>query len=360
MKSMLSLISSSNATQIAISILFGGLMYFCASFKQKIIDISIIFVFFMIIVSFLLDIGEVYRYSGIYKRAYWYFGDDITTIISVFAIYYVIAEKKYMVFLAILSMFLSGGKVAILLLFIQYSLILFLHKSNRVNVSYLFWKNIFLSLVAYFFLIAASPAAIWVGSQSLESFSASHKEIHLEQTKRGRGNCPDLESCFETNIKRPFFTRAYGAVAGLWMTQKGGYSGSRFPNTAEKFADLMIEENPWGINDRYQISREDWRTIGTIQTPYLQFGAGYGPSYLTALLFGIAVACVVGIWNLVRNERSAGDAFTVFFIVNAIFNQSQPWLIPGPLLMLVGFCGTNILCEAFGYRRFHRGDEKSM
>ena len=143
--------------------------------------------------------------------------------------------------------------------------------------------------------------------------------------------------------------RALSAVAGLWMTFEGGFPGSRYPNTPEKFADLIVKANPWGVNDRYGVTREEWMKIGTVQSPYVGFGAGYGPALLALAMGFIGAVCLVGLWVLRVRPPDTWTALTVFFIVNAIFNQTQAWLQPGPVLLMMGICGTHILWQYLSF-----------
>ena len=89
--------------------------------------------------------------------------------------------------------------------------------------------------------------------------------------------------------------------------------------------------------------------IGTVQSPYVGFGAGYGPALLILAMGFIGAVCVVGLWVLSVRSPDPWTALTVFFIVNAVFNQTQAWLQPGPVLFMMGLCGTHILWQYFSY-----------
>ena len=136
-------------------------------------------------------------------------------------------------------------------------------------------------------------------------------------------------------------------MGGLWMTLEGGFPGKDYPNTPEKFADLMINANPWGMNERYSISREEWTKIGTVQTPYLGFGAGYGLTLMLIVVTFIGLICIAGLWLLLKTPPDPFSGLTIFFIVNATINQTQAWLVSGPVLFTMGLCGTHIVWQCW-------------
>lgn len=294
----------------------------------------------LVLFSFIFDIGEVYSYSDFYKRGFWYLGDDVTTWLVPMFIYCILSKRTVCGCLTAGAIFMSGGRIGMVLLLIQIAAICFNDRANWFKIAKTVTGRLVVGLSIYFVAVSVSPHAISIGNKL--GHMAGFQENLFEQTRRGYNNCRQGD-CLETKFKRPFRMRAFSAVAGLWMTLDGGYPGKRFPNTPEKFAELMVNANPWGINDRFGIDKEDWVQIGTVQSAYLHFGAGYGPFALAVVMLFIGGICVIGIHNLTQHPPNELTAFTVFFIVNATFNQTQTWLLPGPTLFFMAFSGTQIL-----------------
>lgn len=300
----------------------------------------------LVMFSALLDVGEVYSYSDYYKRAYWYFGDDLTTWLAPLFFICLLTRHRVLSVGVASAAFLSGGRVALVLFVIQAVIIVCVYRLRGQRVG----RSILLSLAGglaiYFAVVGTSPYAISAANSLIVQFNLPDEIPPFAQTRRGYSDCRTAD-CFEKKVKRPLRMRALSAVAGLWMTLEGGFPGSRFPNTPEKFADLIVKANPWGVNDRYGVTREEWMRIGTVQSPYVGFGAGYGPALLALAMGFIGAVCLVGLWLLSVRPPDPWMAFTVFFIVNAIFNQTQAWLQPGPVLFAMGLCGTHILWQYF-------------
>lgn len=293
--------------------------------------------------SFIFDVGEVYSYSDIYKRGFWYLGDDVTTWLTPFFIYCLLAKKHTSSCIIAAAIFMSGGRIGILLLLIQ-SIVICLNQKNDWQVAARAISiRLAMGLGFYFLAVSASPYAISIGNKL--ALSAGMEHNLFERSRGGYSDCREGGDCLENKIKRPFRMRAFSAIAGIWMTLDGGYPGDRFPNTPEKFAELMMDANPWGINDTYALKKADWEQIGTIQSAYPQFGAGYGPLALATVMLFIGMVCVAGISNLRHCPSNASSAFTVFFIVNAMFNHTQPWLLPGPILFFMALAGGLILYQ---------------
>lgn len=298
----------------------------------------------LVFYSFLMEVGEVYSYSGWYKRAYWYFGDDLTTWMSPLFLYAVM--KRWIALAACIAgaLFMSGGRIGLLLLVIQLVFAIWLYRHDALVCLRSFAIALLGGILIYFGTLGASPYAIKTGNDLAILITGDKEYRSFVPTVRGYGNCR-VQDCFETKIKRPLRIRALSAVGGLWMTLQGGFPGDRYPNTPEKFANLMQIANPWGINDKYNVSRAEWMKIATIQSPYLGFGAGYGPFLLLPVMAFIGAVALLGLRSLRRGPLDQYGGFTVFFIVNAIFNQTQAWLLPGPVLFVMGFCGTHILWQ---------------
>lgn len=351
---MLEQLASSNAVQLTATAATGALGYLLVARWPLVISLVGYTVAGLLTVSFLLDLGEAYNYSGIYKRAFFYFGDDVTTWLTPIFMWAILAKRRLLAIALACGILFSGTKISLILLVLQYLAIVVISKEERLAITVDFLKPLAVAAVVYVPLALVSPYAIAAGNQVAPVVFCSQVadaecDPLLQPSLRGNGDCRQGD-CLNTTVARPLRHRAYSAVAGLWMTLQGGFPGARYPNSPEKFADLMIEANPWGINDTFEITRDEWRRIGTVQTPYLQFGAGYGMVLLAALLVGTAVICVLGLRSIITKERGPFLAFTVFFVVNAIFNQTQPWIGRGPILFAMGLSAAHILARFISQR----------
>ena len=147
--------------------------------------------------------------------------------------------------------------------------------------------------------------------------------------------------------------RYLSSIAGLWMASQGGFNRGRYPTASADFAKMMMRVNPWGINDRYGVTFEEWAKMARPQSPYAGFAASYGFWYLGALLLIFSMIWIVGFLNLREGESIAGSVITVFYMVHVTFNHTQEWLNSGnPVLILAGFCAFHILATRISrYRR---------
>ena len=336
----------SNIFRVAVTLLVSAISYFVFVRLRFIFYFISLFVFSMILISALLDIGEVYSYSDYYKRAFWYFGDDVTTCLSLFLLLAITARDRLLGILLSSAAILSGGRIGLLLIIIQAVFLAYVFRRQSISIARLTSFALICGAGVYFSVVASSPYAIKAANSVIAQLNLEHWFEGFEPTRLGYSDCRTAD-CFKRKVKRPFRMRSLSAVGGLWMTFEGGFPGSRYPNTPEKFADLMVEANPWGVNERYNVSRDEWIQIGTVQSPYVGFGAGYGPALLALAMGFIGAVCLVGLWLLSVRPPDPWTPLTVFFIVNAIFNQTQPWLLPGPVLFIMGLCGTHILWRYF-------------
>jgi hypothetical protein len=303
-------IIESNAVQTLLVSFAGVVAYGAYRYRPWLVAFVGFIVAGLLAFSFLFDVGEVYSYSDFYKRAYWFFGDDVTTCLTAVYIWSLLSRRPKLGCAVATAILLSGGRIGIILMIIQIGLLYFRPNLNYRGLFTTVSVTIGAAVSLYFSSVLISPTMISVGNEVAYQLGSS--EPWFQKTTNG-ADCRG-DNCFENKVKRPFRIRVYGAAAGLWMTLDGGYPGSRFPNTPEKLADLMTQANPWGINDRFGI---------------------------TSLL------CVVGFRNLIAQPGEPSSAFVIFFGVNAIFNQTQAWLLPGPVLFVMALCGTHIVLQPY-------------
>lgn len=346
---------NSNLVQMAATFACGAGFYVLVKRCRSVLSYVGYIITFGILFSFLFNIGEVYTYSDYYKRAFFIFGDGVTTVIVLFFCYAVLSDNKILSILTAVSIILSGGKISFVLLVIMIVALIFVTKKNGCHAASKFIKYFAVGILIYCAMIFVSSIMERSGVNSfVKSICSEIESIDLIGTGdgtisdkaplKGAGACITLSHCFETQIQAAFFQRYYSSLAGLWMTMEGGFRGERYPASSIEFADLMIQENPWGMNEKYGLTWTDWKKMGAPQNPYLRFGSGYGPWYLSVIVVGFLSIGMVAFFNLLRGERGPSAVFSIFYIVNVVFNQTQPWLMSGSLILaLLGFCAFSIL-----------------
>ena len=331
---------------LCLTFFFGVFLYFLNVRRGIIIATTVISA--GIVLSFILLVGEVYVYSDTYRRAFFTFGDEVTTVLSFGFLYAFAAKKKWLSILTLTAIFMSGGRVSMFLLLIMMAAFLLIQKRGKerlVEVARFCW----LSLLCVLIYSASIQASL-----RLMEYPVSHKLhdgamqlITREYSPpRHRTACQklSLSGCVEEQSNRAILQRYYTSLGGVWMTLEGGYPGRRYPNSPEQFADLMIATNPWGMNDKFMLTKVDWIKMGAVHNAYLNFGSRYGPWLLLALIT-IIMVIGYGAWrNLSKGESETAGIFSIWFIVITLFNQTQPWLLGRSwILVLVGLCTCHIV-----------------
>lgn len=347
---------SSNLIQLIATFIGGAVLYLVCQRYQKIFKLIGYFFSFGIFFSFLFSVGEVYTYSDYYKRAFCFFGDDITTVLLLFFCYAVLSGYTVFSVVLISAIFLSGGKISLILLLVMIYVIRLVNKKSDNTVNADFFKYIVIGLSMYSIINFASHVAEHTGFSAvvrdvsgliLERLDNRVERVD-DRLLRGNSACKTIPRCFNSQIKAPFLQRYYSSLAGLWMTLEGGYYGDLYPTSPKDFASLMMQKNPWGMNDKYGLTYRDWEKIGATQNPYLRFGSGYGPRFLGLLLVSFFLFGVAAVFNIIRSERDPSIVFPIFFIVIIIFDQTQSWLTSGsPILVFLGFSAGHIFVTSW-------------
>jgi len=308
-----------------------------------------------IIFSFVLAIGEVYIYSDAYRRAFFFFGDEITTVLGFILLFAVAARRHVLTLLILTAVFMSGGKASLLLIVLMLGLFLFMQRRRGERLGEV--KRMFgLSALAVIIYIACQ--ALSLSLMSTQAYSSIHHRLSSEiaplitktigsKVPKVSTSCVNLSNCVKSQVENPLLQRYYTSLAGLWMTVQGGFPGKLYPGTPEKFADLMMASNPWGMNDRYHLTWKSWRWMGGVQNPYLGFGSGYGPLALLGLGLFLLTGAYLAWGNLGSGQADASAVFSIFFIVNVLVNWTQSWLMSGSLILItLGLCCSQILITA--------------
>ena len=332
----------SNIVQLAMTAGLGGVLFLLEQRVSWLVAAIGYILSAGIILSALFAVGEVYIYSDYYRRASFYYSDAVTTVIGFVFLWAIITQNRLLAGLSAAAIFLSGGKISLILLAIAASLLLYLHKNEGPFRA----KNIgkFLAVGIMVYALVNSTAVVIENYGSQPQISRDYTWLNYGGDRRG--SCPTVAQCFQSQFRDVWEQRYYSSLAGLWMTMRGGFPGERYPNSKEKFADLMVAANPFEMNDYYGLSYNDWQNMGTVQNPWLAFGSGYGPWFL-ALLLGIFFSiCWLGATNIRAGQRDETALYPMYFIVIIFLNQTQSWLMSGSLvLVLVGFLSTQIIAS---------------
>lgn len=344
---------SSNAVQLILTFSLGASLSFLP-LEKIILPVGAI-ISICIITSFIFVIGEVYIYSDTYRRAFFVFGDEITTVLGFILFFAIAAKRNVLTLLTLTAVFMSGGKASLVLIVLMLALFLFIQRGSgerQAEVRRLFRLS---ALAVIIYIVCQSLSLSLMNSQA---FISIHERLtsgleHISSTNRGSGfprigsACANLSKCVDTQMGNPLLQRYYTSLAGLWMTVRGGFPGKSYPGTPEKFADLMVASNPWGMNDRYNLDWKSWQWMGGVQSPYLAFGSGYGPLALLGLGIAFLAVAYLAWGNLIRGQADASAVFSIFFIVNVIVNWTQSWLMSGSIILItLGLCCSQILISA--------------
>lgn len=325
---------------------FGTILYFFSA--RLVIVIASIVLSVGIVLSFTLLVGEVYVYSDTYRRAVFIFGDSVTTLLIFGFLYTFATKKKWLSALTLTAIFMSGVKVSLVLLLIMMTSYILIQKrgKERAVEAAQFLGFSLLCLLIYAGVMQVSlqlrehPVFISLRAGAMSLIAREY----APPDHRTACNELNLFGCAEEQSRRAILQRYYTSLGGLWMTLEGGYPGKSYPNSPEKFADLMVAANPWGMNDRYMLTRIDWVRMGAVQNAYLRFGSGYGPWLLLAQVGIFLIIGYVAWRNLVKGERDAAAVFSIYFIVMILFNHTQPWMESMSwMLVLLGLCACHIV-----------------
>lgn len=321
-----------------------GVLLPCQSFLKRAL---FLFLFVGLLTSFLFNVGEVYTYSEYYKRAFFYFSDEITTVVALGWLIFIVKRELKLAMLMAIAVLLSGGKISIILIAITF-LLCFLRfdffKSKKIFL--IFICSVFLGVLGY---VSSINLAKYIDSKGLTLRPILSQYFPDEDVDKmlkisGKDACKDTLTCIISNSKSALRERYFTSLAGIWMISRGGFKGENYPNTPDKFADLMMKNNPFDINNRYGLTYEKWKRLGGVQSPFIDFGAGYGPWMLCFLLLCFGAVAYCAILNIKAAEDSIILVFSLYFLVILTLNQTQSWLKSGSIvLIMMGYLSGHIL-----------------
>ena len=313
--------------------------------------------FLIFALCFILNLGETYRYSFLYKRTFSFFGDGFAPVFLFFLLFFLVKRQDYFAILALSSIVLSGGKMVIISSLLCY---VFLALHGNIGVSFFKCvKHYICSFLLYILLLATSHmyehARLPVSEHARLPVSeharlpvSEHGNIFIEEKRyAGKKACENIYKCFDTQVLTALKQRIISSTAGIYMMFRGGFAGPNYPSEKEEFADLLFEANPYGVNEFFNLSWHDWHRIGEIEHPYLNFGASYGVVSFICLIMLIASTIFVGLRDLSLNRDSSYRFLTYFFLLTCLVNQTQQWIQSfSEVFILVALSGSHIWVSA--------------
>jgi len=352
-------IFTSNLAQIVITLLAGAATYYStrvfnhALISNKLLQASqikkifeaiailvLIFLSVTILISFLFDLGETYIYSEWYKRSFGPFGDGFPFTLIMILNFGLYSTNRFLIITSLSTIMLIGGKMVIIASFINIAIF---HKKSKIKISATdTLKYLAVPLLIYFSTLTISNYLISDQTKiiSQDYFSAI---LNIENKSRGFNACNKFEKCIKTQINSATKQRLVTTLAGAWMTLEGGFPGSGYPGTPEKFADFMISKNPYGLNETFNLDRIFWLKAGAVQNPYFNFGSGYGLIGFFSILLFYIVTSINGYRLLDSNDHPILNFLILYFISLVFLNQTQPWIQAGSLtLYLSGISAAHI------------------
>lgn len=301
--------------------------------KKSLEAITILFSIILsgvIFISFLFNLGETYIYSNWYKRSFSSFGDGFPFSLLLILNFGFYSKNRFLIISSLSAILMCGGKMVIVASAINITILHIFSKIKlrRIDLA----KYLLVPLLVYFSTLVISNHVI---PRELHEFVG---QIYSDATNfnnqaSGIGACENIDACIETQLNSAIKQRLATTAAGVWMTLEGGFPGKAYPGTAEKFADFMIVHDPYGMNEDFDLDRSFWLNAGAVQNPYFNFGSGYGPIGFFSILSLYSITFIVGLRQLQSNNTTLLNTLTVFLLMLALFNQTQPWIQSGSLLL---------------------------
>lgn len=374
---------SSNIVQLALVSSAGALTGAALLWRRWLWPVALLTLLIsgLIFYSFLFNVGEVYQYNYYYKRAFYFIGDDIATALALLTAVALYLKPRVIFYIAMTALVMTGGKTALILFIMTVAACCIFDKAQRAMILRHTAQALVVALVAY---LAASALANHLLLEEGRKHSAivstwpAEKQVWLQQydeitraflivreMRQAEAKvdgfslqwfpvCEPVSACIAQQASASLSDRLYSSIGGLWMTLEGGFGSGTFPNTATKFADLMMQANPWHINDTHGLTHSDWERMGYPQNPYMHFGAGYGWGMLLALLAVWGAIIVMAVTTIKRTAFDPFSVFVAFFCVMTIFNQMQNFIVPGHLLFMHGACAGVVLYRFIALKNIRR------
>lgn len=293
----------------------------------------ILYIVAVIIVSFIFDLGETYQYLTWYKRSFGIFGDGFPFILILFLIFGFYVYSNAIIAITLSVSLLVGSRIVLIasvICVLCFYIAKFVTRPTKTTLLF-----IIVPCFIYFGSLVVSNHFVSDDSKHQAAMVFS-KLITMKKNHAGHAACETSEKCLKTQVASPIKQRLITSGAGLWMTMQGGFSGPAYPGSRKEFADFMMRYNPFGFNDKFNLSWREWYRAGAIQHPYLNIGSGYGPIGFAVCMFFYLYTSFVGYKNIRGGlDQTQFRSFTVFFIFLVLINQTQPWIQSGSLLLFV-------------------------
>jgi len=319
--------------------------------------VASVFIAFFLGFSFLFNVGEVYQFSEFYKRAFFLFGDGVGGALLFLIFLSVFYKNNIYFYILVAALAMTVSKISFILLIIGMSLLYFYSVEYRKKIFLKSMISIPLAFTCYIFLAYLSSFDLFMSiSNDLRKISVSVVEgVHVSgdlstsYKKQNYNNCDKKYECLKSQAASSLSDRYFSTVGGLWMTVQGDFMGrDQYPNSADKFAKLMLSSNPYNINEKYNLNYNDWFRMGQPQNPYVSFSSGYGVIGLFSMFVLVCSISIVALYVLPKLKHTNLVAYPVFYITYAVFNQTQLYINPfdGNLFVL-GYCAGWVIMLGF-------------
>ena len=311
----------------------------------KLAKVVSVFIAFFLGFSFLFNIGEVYQFSDYYKRSFFRFGDGVGGGLLFLIFVAVFYNKSTYFYILVAALSLTVSKVSFVLFIIGMFLLYFYSIEYRKRVLLRSVLSIPFAFICYFCLAYLSNlSSVQAYSNEIQKTAQlsiknveSFPVINNSYKKQNYKFCEKKYECLKKQSMSSLSDRYFSSIGGLWMTIDGSFMGRDvYPNSADKFAKLMMSSNPYNINEEYNLDYSDWFRMGQPQNPYISFSSGYGIGGLLSIFILVCSTFIVAVYILPMLKNTSLAAYPVFFITYAVFNQTQLYINPfdGNLFLL--------------------------
>lgn len=292
------------------------------------------------------DLGETYRYSLLYKRNFFVFGDEISSALVAFLLVAIATQATVCAGFIGAGLLITGGKVALVMTAAALALLTYLGgirwQTKKVLISVLLAAGLYMAAnwISLAEGLGTTPTSLQQTTATPTPAAPATLRSQLIATLQTwginidgifydtRSVCDTVDKCLNSQIQGTLADRGIGIVGGLWMTLEGGYGGAGYPNSATKFADLMIGANPFGINTAYNITHADWQRVGRPENALANVGSSYGLLGFGALLWAMLWMIFLAIDVLRTSPQLAERVFASYIIVMFGLNQLQAYVMP--------------------------------
>ena len=342
-------ILTSNIFNIFITCAIGcGLLIVPNIILMRILKCMAVIICSFIIISYLFNYGETVHVFKYYKRSFSVFGDSIN-IPLIFLFFIFLVNKKHIYYqLCFIAFLMAFGKMALILMFICFVILLIMEKEQRRFLARRFMISFIISILIYFIFAEISHQ---ISDYSINN-AASHSEeeyflnpLSYERTIYEGRLYQNCNLCVITN---PLRKRMMSWVAGVWMTSQGGFASDEYV-----FADLIYNSNPYNVNEILDVTYDEWDEMRVVSNAFLGIGSSYGPIVMILLISFIGFVLFIGWKNHKTCSSYSYHVCLAYFTTIVVFDQTHQYIQAyNDELILLSFCGAYIIKTIYIQKKF--------